>query len=122
VGRDNGAPDGFSSSGMTITLRDEATQDIHTSLGDIGSPSGTFQPDGRLIDPLFVLDSDARTNLLSVFNGGDASGNWTLFVADQSAGETSTLQSWSLSVTTVPEPSVAALLIFPIAALFRRRR
>ncbi|MEO5716901.1 MAG: hypothetical protein ABIT37_25700 [Luteolibacter sp.] len=75
VGRTSGNPDGFASSGMTVSLTDTAPLDIHTALGNSGTPSGTFQPDGRATDPLNTLDADARTNFLSVFNGHDASGN-----------------------------------------------
>ena len=122
AGRTLGNPDGFSSSGMTISLTDAAPLDIHTALGDVGSPTGTFQPDGRTTDPYFVLNTDARTNLLSVFDGFDAAGNWTLFVADQASGEVSTLQSWSLNVTTVPEPSILSLTLLPLAFLLAKRK
>jgi hypothetical protein len=33
-----------------------------------------------------------------------ADGNWTLFIADLSAGGQSTLVSWGLTIVTVPEP------------------
>ncbi len=115
-------PDGSGASGLIVTLSDDATQDIHTSLPASGLASGNFQPDGRTTDPKLVLDTDPRTAPLSVFNGQDASGSWTLFVADQSAGEVSTLQSWSLTVTGVPEPSPCLLgALGSIPWLFRRK-
>ena len=49
-------------------------------------------------------------------------GTWTLFVADQSAGETSTLQSWTLTVTAVLEPSAALRVGLGELLLLRRRR
>jgi hypothetical protein len=39
-------------------------------------------------------------------------GTWTLFIADLSGGEQSTLVSWSLDITAVPEPVNVALGIF----------
>ena len=121
-GRSLANPDGASSSGMEITLTDLAAGDVHTLLSFSGSPSGTFQPDGRITDPYNTLDTDARPAMLSVFNGQAADGNWTLFIADQASGETSTLTSWSLSITGVPEPSTGFLGMFGSLALLRRRR
>lgn len=122
-GRDTGTPDGSATAGMNITLDDDATTDIHTGIPmSGGSASGTWKPDGRNIDPLLVVASDPRTALLSSFTGLNANGNWTLFVADQSPGNVSTLQSWTLTVTGVPEPSVAWLASLAALVLLRRRR
>jgi subtilisin-like proprotein convertase family protein len=59
-----------------------------------------------------VTDLTPRTAMLSSFNSGSASGDWTLFVADMSTGDTHTLQSWSITVTgdPIPEPGAASLL------------
>lgn len=122
VGRSLAFPDGASSSGMILSLNDLAVADVHIALPFTGLPAGTFQPDGRLTDPLFALDTDSRTAPLSLFNGQSADGNWTLFVADQSPGSQSTLTSWSLSITGVPEPSAALLGGLSCALLLRRRR
>lgn len=116
-------PDGAGSSGMTITLADSASLDVHTALASSGFATGTFQPDGRTTDPHSVLDTDPRTAPLSLFNGQAASGTWTLFVADQSPGGVSTLQDWSLSVTGVPEPSATLLSgVAAVIGVFSRRR
>ena len=45
-------------------------------------------------------------------NGLDPNGSWTLFFADLSAGDQTTLTSWSLEITAVPEPVPAALGLF----------
>lgn len=37
---------------------------------------------------------------LSVFNGGNANGNWILKVYDRASGNTGTLKAWTLTVTT----------------------
>ena len=60
--------------------------------------------------------------MLSNFTGLNPNGTWTLFVADQSAGAQSTLQSWSMTITGVPEPSCALLLLTTSLLLARRRR
>jgi subtilisin-like proprotein convertase family protein len=122
-GRSAGNPDGSATVGMEVTFDDSAFADLHTAIPmSGGSVSGTYQPDGRIIDPLVVLDTDLRPAMLSSFIGLDASGNWTLFVADQAAGETSTLQSWTLTITGVPEPSAALLGGLGMLLLLRRRR
>lgn len=125
-GRSLSNSDGSGTSGMNITFDDAAGTDLHTAIPLSGGPvEGAFQPSGRNIDPLLVLDSDPRTALLDSFLGLDPSGTWNLFVADQSAGDTSTLESWTLTITGVPEPSAYAALLGLAAAaacLLRRRR
>ena len=44
---------------------------------------------------------------LSVFIGEDPNGTWTLSVFDDAGGDTGDLNSWSLDVTTLPEPPMA---------------
>lgn len=123
-GRSLANGDGAASSGMTINLSDIAATDIHTAIPmSGGSVSDTFQPDGRTRDPLAVYDTDPRPAMLASFQGLDVNGSWTLFVADQAAGEVSTLQSWSLTVTGVPEPSTCMLLgAFALGLACSRRR
>ena len=123
-GRSLTNPDGAASSGMTINLSDVAATDIHAAIPmNGGSVTGSFQPDGRTTDPLAVLATDARPAMLSSFTGLDANGSWTLFLADQASGEVSTLQSWSLSITGVPEPSAALLSALAVIGIaFTRRR
>lgn len=122
-GRTLADPDGFASSGMNVIFSDSAPSDIHLALPDSGTPIGAFQPDGRMKDPSTVIDTDPRTAFLSVFNGSDINGAWTLFLADQASGEVSTLKSWTMNVTVVPEPSIpvlAGLALITIA--FSRKR
>lgn len=122
-GRTATALDGAASLGLNITLRDDAELDIHTAIPMSGGPvTGTYQPDGRAADPLLVLNTSPRTEMLSSFSGLNPNGTWTLFVADQSTGAVSTLQNWSLEIVAVPEPSAALALLASSALLLRRRR
>jgi subtilisin-like proprotein convertase family protein len=115
---------GYSDSGFQVTLSDNPIDpDIHryrlVSQPGTGLPvTGTWQADGRLVDPDAVVDSDLRLGTLSVFAGCNPNGDWTLYLADLSAGAPSSLNSWRLDVTAVPEPvtavgvSAALLLLF----------
>src|ERR1019366_4008189 len=79
-----------------------------------GQWTGTWQPDGRAIDPQgapSTFDSASRVNFGS-YNGMNPNGTWTLFIADMSAGGQSELLSWELDITAVPEPVNVALGIF----------
>jgi subtilisin-like proprotein convertase family protein len=87
-------------SGMNITLEDGGT--AITSSSDLSS--GTYAAAGTLAD----------------FNGSSSDGNWELFLADMvSGGGTSELNSWSLDITAVPEPTSGALwLLAGLAGLW----
>ena len=123
---------GAASNGMNVTFSDAATVDVHTGLSNTygAQATGTFQPDGRAADPDEVLDSSPRTLSFSGFTGQVASGDWTLFIADVAGGDTATLDSWSLSLTTepagisaVPEASTSlGLLALGAGGLLTRRR
>ncbi|MEK7951980.1 proprotein convertase P-domain-containing protein [Luteolibacter soli] len=115
-------PDGAASSGMVLTFSDSASGDVHAGIAASGVASGTFQPDGRETDPANALDTDSRTALLSSFGGLNADGEWTLFVADAATGEIATFESWTLTLTGVPEPSSALLAGLGCLMAFRRRR
>ena len=122
-GRSVSNPDGSATVGMSIAFDDSAVSDIHTAIPmSGGSVTGTYQPDGRTTDPHFTLNTDARPAMLSAFTGLDPSGSWTLFIADQSPGAQSTLQSWSLTITGIPEPSTALLAALGCIPLMQRRR
>jgi len=120
TGRDNSTPLGYSDQyGFNIQLSDVGGQgDVHvyrtTLFGNntttlAGPLAYAWQPDGRSTDPSSVVTSDPRTALLSSFNGQNANGTWTLFVADLEAGGTAKLVNWGLQITAVPEPSQFAV-------------
>jgi subtilisin-like proprotein convertase family protein len=123
VGRRTGASGGYADSGFDITFSDAALADVHDyrltlngshaiplGTGDVPTGlTGTWQPDGRVEDPLVVLNTSLRSQTLSAFAGADPNGVWTLFVADVRSGGVGVLGSWDIEVTVVPEPSEWAL-------------
>lgn len=126
VGKTSGNPYGYDNTGFAITLSASGANDVHNyqnfspSYNGSGQLTGTWQPDGRNVDPATVVDTDSRTALFSSFNALDANGDWTLFLADISYGGASTLNSWSLTltgeITPVPETVNAALVVFAVLA------
>jgi len=120
-GRSQGLPDGSPSSGMSVIFSDATTLDIHTAIPGSGMVTGLYQPDGRNIDPTNSLDTTPRSAFLGSFAGLDPNGQWTLYLADTSPGSIANFQSWSLTLTGVPEPS-SCLLIGCSAWFFLRRR
>ncbi|MEK6250233.1 MAG: hypothetical protein N2C12_18760 [Planctomycetales bacterium] len=79
----------------TVTFDQSAAQAVNANPNQI--QAGTFQPDGGNLDTLI---------------GGDAIGSWTLNISDSNGGFPSnplTVTSWSVSVTSVPEPNSIAL-------------
>lgn len=103
---------GFSGAGMNVWLDDSAA-DIHTTGGN-GFLSGTYGADGRNASPnnLGAINGAGRTQLLAGFNNQSVFGSWTLLVVDANGGAQSTLSSWDLEITGVPEPVNVALGIF----------
>jgi subtilisin-like proprotein convertase family protein len=116
----------------SFTFDDQAGHDVHYyrtfsySLNGSGQLEGTWQPDGRALDPestASLFDSAARSDTLNLFNGMDGNGLWTLFIADVSPLGESTLVSWGLDVTTaVPEPAPVAMLCCSLAGALLWRR
>lgn len=115
VGQTQGDAFGYADAGMTVTF---ATSGNHANIhwyGGGGIPTGTFLPDGRAVDPLStpaqLEGASTGANFTSAL-GIDPNGNWTLFVADVSAGGgLSTVTSWGLQITAVPEPTQASLFV-----------
>ncbi len=118
AGRGTSSSVGYPDPGLNVTFSDSAANgDVHwyrTVSNPGGSVlTGTWQPDGRAIDPLSsqsAFQSALRTTSLGGFNGMDPNGLWVLYVADVSPGFQGTLVSWSLNVTAVPEPAGLGLL------------
>ncbi|WP_309385875.1 hypothetical protein [Cerasicoccus frondis] len=107
LGRTESEPFGSSASALNVTFTADGP-DIHVSDAPY---TGIFGPDARTTDPDTLLDTDPRVADFSSFIGLPASGNWTLFLADVSPGETTTVDSWSLSITGVPEPQTSIVML-----------
>ncbi len=137
VGRRADSSVGYADNGFQVTLADGAASDIHTyrvtlggsdfvpiSNADPATPlTGSWQPDGRTSDPESVLSTSPRSASLGSFAGLDPNGEWTLFLADLSPGGLAQLESWSLELTVVPEPSaVATMAASALLALALLRR
>ena len=121
-GRSLAEPLGSGTIDLSVIFADSAADDIHTGIPTTDAVGGTYQPDARTIDPDYALDSSPRSAFLATFHDLDANGEWTLYVADVATGDTMTLDSWSLTVSGVPEPAAATLAVLGMAGLLRRRR
>jgi subtilisin-like proprotein convertase family protein len=115
---------GSTDSGFAVTLDDSASNpDIHTSTPSGGVLTGIFGSDGENIDPQSAASAfpAAQTDLLTSFNGNLASGTWTLFLADLSAGGVATINSYVIDITAVPEPGTMTLAAIGGLALLALR-
>src|SRR5688572_11481357 len=105
AGRTAASPWGYGDSGLNVTFDDAAANgDIHVYRNVLtpasGSPlTGSWRPDGRLVDPDLVLDTSPATTTLNSFDGTNPDGEWTLFVADMESGGTNMLVGWELEIT-----------------------
>ncbi len=91
---------GFSDAGFNnITLDQQAAGGVNIH-GVSPATDGSYLPDG---------------GSLNTFNDSNPNGNWTLSFFDLAGGnDPSTLTSWSLDITAVPEPVTWALGIFGV--------
>jgi len=122
---------GYGDSVLQVTFEDSAANNIHfyQSVGGSTIGNASWQPDGRAISPLSSPSAfDASgTSTFAAFNGTSANGLWTLVLADVSAGGgSSTVVSWGMDITAVPEPVNVALAVFGtgfgLIQLWRMRR
>jgi len=97
IGITGGNPFGNTGLSLKVTLAsDTATDYGNISYATSGEINGTYNPDNA-------------SGSLVVFNGMTVNGTWKLFLADMSGGNQSTVNGWSLDITTVPEPVSLAL-------------
>ena len=120
VGVGSGDAFGYADAGLYVTFNDAASDDIHfyQNVGGWTIANGAaWQPDGRLVNPVTGLPAEfdaLGTRKLSVWNGADPTGDWTLVLSDVVlGGGAATVQSWGLQITTapVPEPGTWAMLV-----------
>ena len=131
-GRRPGAPAGYDDNQpVTVTFSTSGAADFHNyRIPLTGSHAiaidlpltGTWQPDGRAVDPAVSLDTSPRTAGLDLFNGDPATGTWSLFAADLSTGGLHQLNTWTLRLNIIPEPGSALLLFSALTLTARRRR
>jgi len=70
-----------------------------------------------------TANSAAFTSLDTTFAGLNTQGMWTLFMTDQAGNDIGSLGGWTLSMSSVPEPSAALIFLgFGAAGWLRRRR
>ena len=111
-GRTNNNDYGYPDYGLDVLFDDTAANDIHTyqqvTIPPAGFPlTGTWQPDARFEDPLIVTPDFPRSAFLNEFEGMNATGEWTLFLADVDEGGTNFLNSWGIEIAGVTAPTIA---------------
>jgi len=123
VGVDGGNPFGYGDAGFQITLDGAATDNVHFYQSGSyalagGQLTGTWAADGRNIDPQSAgaafasAATSAGLNIYNNANGAAKNGLWTLFIADlASGGGSPVLDQAVLSITTVPEPASATVIL-----------
>jgi hypothetical protein len=96
-----------------VTLADGGAMGNIHNYGGGSVPTGTYSPDS------------GGLTFAEKFGGKNPNGTWTLFFADLSSGQQSTLGSWSLNIMAVPEPVNVALGVlaglFLVVALARNK-
>ncbi len=105
-------------SGLTITLDDSAA----LALLDTGPlVSGTFKPTNFVTTDTFPPPAPASfstASALSIFNGTNPNGTWSLYVVDDLAGDFGSITGgWALNFDPVPEPSTWLLFSFGLVGL-----
>ena len=91
----------------SFMLTDSASTSVHSAPGSSGALTTAYKPD----------DS---TTFTTAFGGSNPNSTWTIFFADMATGggtPPSTLNSWGLEITTVPEPANIALGIFGASSM-----
>jgi hypothetical protein len=96
---------GYSGGAMNVTLADDGFNGgtytgIHTFGG--GNAAGFYNPEGSMMS----------------FLSTPANGTWSLFLADMSAGELSTVHSWGLQMDIVAVPEVETWVAAALAGAF----
>jgi len=100
------APYGYGDAGMNVTL---------ASVDTFGPRQGYIDTYGGGFIPTGVWNPDGAANLGSFTSG---SGTWSLFIADQSGGGVTTVQSWGLQMDIVAVPEVETWVAAALAGAF----
>jgi hypothetical protein len=116
---------GYGDTGFDINLMSSG-KDVHyyrdnnPSYDQNGRLVGNWEADGRLTTP--PEEGHPREFGLDDFYGMNANGIWTLFAADLNEGGVGQIDSWSLTVTVVPEPGSSLLFLAGCSLIFFSRR
>ncbi len=116
-----------SPAGTVVTLRDNYNGNVDNLVGTYDDESANAEDGGTTdISPnagTSVADLQPL-NALSVFDGEDPNGTWTMTITDTVGGDDGTLNSWDLVVTataavvlTVPTLGEWGLIIFSLLLL-----
>lgn len=124
---------GYGDTGFAgLVLSSAAPNNVHfygnasPTLNGSGQLTGTWKPDGRAIAPNSApsaFDAEGSADFTS-FSGLSPNGSWMLFIADAAPGSLSTLTSFTVSMTAVPETVPLPLAAFgtSLAAMVAWRR
>lgn len=115
VGKTSSDDWGYDMNGFDVTFSIDgsdihAAEDHSPSYDSAGRLTGSWDVDGRTVDPADVVDTNTRSALLSSFTDTNPNGTWTLFVADTSENGTAKLDSWGVNIQAVPEPAMMTLI------------
>lgn len=93
--------------GVDLVFDDAAAEDV---LIGVQITSGSYKPT-RVGSPIFPAPAPAvsAATTLAAFAGTDPNGVWSLYVVDDSAGDSGSIGAWSI---TLPEPGAGG----PVAA------
>jgi hypothetical protein len=83
---------------------------VGTAFPNTGNtvPGTTYAQTNNSASTQLVPPADPDT--FAAFTGMDLNGTWTLTITDNASGDTATISSWSMNITSVPEPGTFALL------------
>ncbi len=98
----------YSVTNLTLTFDDSATQML--PAGELSS--GAFLPTAVTpLNPLPGIPAAPSVSSLASFNGTNPNGNWSLYVFDDTQGNSGAItRGWSLGLTSVSPVNPAALL------------
>ena len=103
------AGDSIGVNGLTLTFSSQASAALPDSSA---LSSGSYRPGDFEVGDTFnaPAPSGPYSADLSVFNGTDPNGTWSLFVQDDASGDSGSIAGgWSLAITTVPATSTLAI-------------
>ena len=112
-------------SGQTITLKDVWETPWRTLLPNMYTTVFDDEAETSLIDGIPPYRGDflpVAGNQLSVFDGLDGYGQWTLRIYDGYAADAGVLDHWELQITHTPEPISLIYLLGALPYILSRRK